>query len=196
QHYYTWRYVQLGQTPSTGQPGTGSTPPPPSNSGPATTFGDGMYQVGTDIAPGTYHNSDSSADCYWERLSGFGGSLDEIIANDITDSRTIVTISPTDKGFHSERCGTWMPDNTALTSSPTAAFGDGTYRVGRDIAPGTWRNSGSSDECYWERLAGFGGTLDEIIVNGLSSSQQIVEIKSTDVGFASKDCGTWTRIGS
>lgn len=195
QHYYTWRYVQLGQSPSSGQPGSGSAPPPPPSTGPATTFGDGMYQVGSDIAPGTYHNSDSSQGCYWERLSGFGGTLDEIIANDLTDNPTIVTISPTDKGFHSERCGTWSPDNTALTSSPTAAFGDGTYRVGRDIAPGTWRNSDSSEQCYWARLSGFGGSLDEIIANGLSTTPQIVQIKSTDVGFTAHRCGTWTRIG-
>ena len=80
---------------------------PPAQSGPVSSFGDGNYVVGTDILPGTYKNSGGQG-CYWARLSGFGGTSDEIIANDNTDYPTVVTISSTDKGFDSEHCGTWM----------------------------------------------------------------------------------------
>ena len=55
---------------------------------------DGRRRVGSEIQPGTYRNTDSSQGCYWERLSGFGGTLNEIIANDFTNGLTIVTISP------------------------------------------------------------------------------------------------------
>jgi hypothetical protein len=67
--------------------------------------------------------------------------------------------------------------------------------VGRDISPGLWRNSDSSNYCYWQRVSGFGGSLDEIIDNGLSDQIQTVRIEPTDVGFASQSCGTWQRIG-
>ena len=201
QHYYQWRYVDLQQSSNPPANGGTNTPPPsnggtnPPASGAKTSFGDGTYKVGVDIAPGTYKNSDSSQACYWERLNSFDDSLDAVIANNISTAQMIVTISPTDVGFTSDRCGTWTLDNAPITSSPTANFGDGTYRVGRDISPGLWRNTDSSNYCYWERLSGFGGTLDEIIDNGLSDQIQTVRIQPTDVGFSAQSCGTWQRIG-
>ncbi|HEX3722660.1 MAG TPA: hypothetical protein VHV31_07700, partial [Nitrolancea sp.] len=202
QHYYTWRYTDLKQGTA---PGTGGTNPSPPTTGgsqptppatPATTFGDGTFLVGTDIAAGTYTNSDSSQGCYWERDSSLDGSVSSIIANSVSISRDIVTISSDDVAFVSDSCGTWTLDNKALTSNTTAPFTDGTYRVGRDISPGTWRNSDSSQYCYWQRTSGFGGTLDEILDNGLSDQIQTVQIQAGDVGFSSENCGTWTRIGN
>ena len=192
QHYYTWRYSDLNES---NPPDNGGTNPPPA-SGAATTFGDGTFRVGTDIAAGTYKNSDSSMGCYWERVSGFDGSVDAIIANSISISHDIVTISSTDAGFTSDSCGTWTLDNSALTSNPTATFTDGTYRIGRDIAPGLWKNTDSSQYCYWQRISGFGGTFEEIIDNGLSDQLQTVQIQPGDVGFSSQNCGSWQRIGN
>jgi hypothetical protein len=71
-----------------------------------TTFGDGTYIVKTDLVPGTYKSAGGSG-CYWERLSGFGGTDAEILANDNVDGPTIVTIKATDAGFSSHSCGTW-----------------------------------------------------------------------------------------
>ena len=70
--------------------------------GPSAPFGDGMYIVGTDIAPGTWR-SDAPQGCYWARLRGFSGQMGDLIAN----GNGIVTIAPSDKGFRSKRCGTW-----------------------------------------------------------------------------------------
>jgi hypothetical protein len=164
-------------------------PPPPF------TFGDGTYVVGVNLPARTYRTRSSHAGCYWERLSGFGGSFGEIIANDFTNVSAVVTISATDKGFHTQDCGTWSSDLSRITSSPTAPFGGGEYIVGTDVAPGTWRSSGGTN-CYWERLSGFGGTFDQIIANGLSNTPSVVTISATDRGFhATEDCGTWTKIG-
>jgi hypothetical protein len=71
-----------------------------------TNFGDGIYIVGSDIEPGTYRTNGGRG-CYFARLSGFGGTLGEIIANENTDAPAIVTISPSDRGFKSVRCGVW-----------------------------------------------------------------------------------------
>ncbi len=71
---------------------------------PAAPFGDGMYIVGTDIAPGTWR-SDAPQGCYWVRLRGFSGQMGDLITN--ANGKGIVTIAPTDKGFKSQRCGTW-----------------------------------------------------------------------------------------
>ena len=156
----------------------------------ATSFGDGTFVVGTDIQPGTYRSANGQG-CYWERESGFSGSLADIIANDFVNAPTIVTIAPSDQGFKSDGCGAWSPAAGAITSSPSAPFTDGTYLVGIDIAPGTWRAPGG-DGCYWQRLSGFGGTLGEIIANDNPSGSVIVTIAASDTGFSTSSCGAWS----
>jgi hypothetical protein len=154
-------------------------------------FGDGTYQVGKDIQPGTYRTRVGSPGCYYERLKGFSGSLDDIIANNLTDAPAIVTIAATDKGFTSKDCGTWTQNLSQITQSKTT-FEDGMYIVGTDITPGTYKNSGG-EGCYWARLKGFGNTVRDIIANDLVDNPTIVTIKSSDKGFESNDCGTWTK---
>jgi hypothetical protein len=126
-------------------------------------------------------------------LSGFGGTLDEIIANDnAPGSHVIVDISSSDLGFTSSRCGSWIPFLSAVTGA--SVISNGVWKVGSEMAAGTWSSPGSSS-CYWARLSGFGGTLDEIIANDLSTSDSvIVTVSSSDVGFTTTRCGTWTKI--
>src|SRR5438067_18001 len=66
-------------------------------------FGDGMFQVGKDIQPGTYRTRVGSPGCYYARLRGFNTT--EIISNDNTDAPAIITIVPTDIAFESRNCG-------------------------------------------------------------------------------------------
>ncbi|MGC3905692.1 hypothetical protein ACYB2S_13715 [Corynebacterium variabile] len=92
-----------------------------------------------------------------------------------------------------------LEDNSSTETTPTpsdpvrSSFRDGTHAVGTDIQPGTYRSSGS-DMCYWERLSGFGGQLEDIIANGNPSGQAIVTIAPTDVAFKSQRCGTWEMV--
>jgi hypothetical protein len=155
-------------------------------------FGDGTYQVGTDLQPGTYRTREGSANCYWERLKDFSGGVNSILANGNTSAPAIVTIEPTDAGFNSQGCGTWTKDLSAITESKTS-FGAGAYIIGTDIEPGTYRNSGGPN-CYYERLSGFNGGMNSIITNGNTSNPTIVTIAPTDTGFQSDSCGTWTKL--
>jgi hypothetical protein len=82
--------------------------------GPATTFGDGVHVVGTDIRPGTYHTTVKVEQagfpfpCYWERESALDGELSSVIANDdVAPGPLTVTVKSTDRGFKSQGCGTW-----------------------------------------------------------------------------------------
>jgi hypothetical protein len=158
-----------------------------------TNIGDGTYQVGTDIQPGTYRTREGSPGCYYERLSGFSGEFDDILANGNTDAPAVITIKPTDAGFTSQGCGTWTKDLSAITESKIS-FGEGAYIVGTDIDAGTYRNSGSSG-CYYERLNEFTGDFDAIIANGNTNASAVVTIAPTDAGFQSQDCGTWSKLG-
>ena len=85
-----------------------STPPPPGPSNPRTRFGPGQHRVGRDIRPGRYF-SDPRRGCFWERLSGFGGTISDTIANEFIGfdaGQWIVDIKASDVGFSTDDdCG-------------------------------------------------------------------------------------------
>jgi hypothetical protein len=155
-------------------------------------FGDGIFQVGKDIQPSIYRTHVGSSNCYYARLKGFSGSLDDILANDNTDAPAIVTIKSSDKGFESQNCGTWTKDLSQITTGKTS-FGDGMFLIGTDITPGTYRDTGG-DNCYYARLSGFSGDISDILANNNVSAPTIVTISSSDKGFKSQGCGTWKKI--
>lgn len=189
----------LSPTATETQAPTATPEPSPTPTPSAFTFGDGVKRVGDDIPPGIYHSIGPGGglfdSCYWERLAGFSGELDDIIANEFADYRQVVEIKETDAGFNSEGCGGWTEDLSPITENPTAPFGDGVWIVGVDIASGTWQSETPPDgSCYWERMSGFGGELDDIISNEFTESQQVVTIQPSDVGFNSSGCGAWTLV--
>jgi hypothetical protein len=165
------------------------TPPPPPP--PRVSFGSGTYRVGVDIPAGRYE-APGGPGCYWERLRGFAGTIDDIIANDFGTSHVVVDIGAGDVGFHAEDCGTFV--QYSPPPAPGSAFGDGDWVVNQQILAGTYAAPGGSS-CYWERDTGFGGTLDEIIANDFGATKPIAAILLTDGGFKSDSCGVWTRIG-
>ena len=163
---------------------------------PAVTFGAGLYLVGRDIPAGRYYTVPANG-CYWERLSGLGGTLAEIIANDFIGSgyaQAIVDIKASDLAFSTNTaCGTWF-------STPRLGFQavipSGTWLVGAQITSGTYQANASSG-CYWERLSDFTGNFASIIANNNVSSAgpQLISIAAGDTGFTTNSsCGTWTRI--
>ncbi len=78
-------------------------PPPPAVAMP----GDGTYEVGVDVKPGTYvSKGPQDGNCYYARLSGSGGFSD-IIANGNTSGQIVVTIKKTDKFFETNGCNDW-----------------------------------------------------------------------------------------
>jgi hypothetical protein len=74
-------------------------------------IGEGTYLVGTDMAPGIWR-AENGPNCYWARLSGFGGTEQELLEESLTTDGAApeVTISATDVGFTSNGCGSWMLD--------------------------------------------------------------------------------------
>ena len=166
---------------------------------PGEPFGSGTFIVGIDIAPGRYRTTTATEDCLWFRLYDFGGIYGAYEGLNATarDRLAVVDIAPTDAGFTSRGCGTWSPDLTPIVM-PGQPFGDGTYLVGADVAPGRYHASDPAGSCYWTRLGSFGGdrhygydTSDDIIGYGSSA---IVDIFETDAGFRTSGCGTWSEV--
>jgi len=161
--------------------------------GPLTTITPGQHRVNTDIAPGRYFAFPPS-DCYWERRSGLGGTPAEIIASDWLDypaAQLIVDILSSDVAFTSTTaCGTWFnttPSGAQVNISP------GTWLVGAQVSPGTYRAPNTTGACYWERVRNFEGQISSIIANDFvfGAGEVFVSISPGDVGFYTGGCGTW-----
>lgn len=177
------------QTPTTTVvPTPTRTPTPTPTLIPGSGFGDGTYVVGQNVQPGTYRSS-AIGTCYWARLSGFSGEIDDIIVNGLR-SPEIVTISAGDAGFETRGCGQWIPVEATAPTSPATQFGDGTYVVGMHIAPGTYQANGSGT-CYWARLSDFSQEISGIIAVGNDTT--VITIEPSDAGFTTFGCGTWSQ---
>ena len=164
-------------------------------------FDDGIYIVRRDVAPGTYIATGIEGEiCYWSRLAGFDGDSFNRISVYGSYGAAIATILDTDAGFRSFGCGSWQPiskvddDAQTVNKEPATRFSDGTYRVGIDIAAGTYiaSNVGQA-RCRWRRLADFTWS-GNVIVERIASGLKIVEIGEDDDGFASSGCGEWNRV--
>lgn len=154
------------------------------------TFRDGVWEVGEDIKPGTYRTLGADG-CYWSRLRRLTNRDRDVIVQESSDGPAIVTVKRSDVGFESGRCRSWTADLGRITDSRTE-FGAGTYLVGEDIAPGTYRSRGKAG-CSWERLRGFTGDQSDILAKGTGGGRRTVTVRGTDTGFSSVGCGTWTR---
>ena len=157
---------------------------------PGQPFGDGTWLVGTEIAPGRYLASMADS-CFWYRweyrFAGFGGYRE-------AGRLTIVDIAPDDVGFTSIGCGVWSND-PAPRVEPGQPFGDGTWLVGPEIAPGLYRADGAdASSCRWERLSDFRYHSEYYWAPGNidTGSRAFVDIAPGDAGFHTRGCGVWT----
>ena len=162
--------------------------------------GDGDFQVGSDIKPGTYRTTGNTDDmCYWERAKDASGEMESLLANDNVSGTSYVTIKATDKLFTSSGCNDWEAvDTKAKGGSPAdkMAGSGGMYRVGVDIAPGTYKSTGNTDDiCYWERAKDSEHSLGSIIANNNVSGSAVVAISASDAYFKTSGCQDWKKTG-
>jgi hypothetical protein len=166
--------------------------------------GDGTYQVGADIRPGTYLTSgNSDGMCYWERDKDAKGDTDSVLANDNVKGSSYVTVAKSDRIFKTTGCKDWYAATPGKPAKPagtatarTTMSGNGMYKVGTDILPGTYRSAGSADgSCYWERSKDALHGIDSVIANDNVTGPAVVTIARTDAYFKSSDCADWRRTG-
>ena len=165
-------------------------------------FSEGVYMVGTDILPGTYVAANSSTDeCYWSRLNGFRSDSFDRLSAYAGRGPAVATVMDSDAGFRSWNCGTWMPIDSAVVSDSDLqiagagdVFGDGTFLVGMDMAPGSYEgNLRGNALCRWRRVSDFSWNTG-VITEVTSSERTIATILPSDKGFFSYRCGEWHPI--
>ncbi|MFF4039417.1 hypothetical protein [Streptomyces sp. NPDC001816] len=159
--------------------------------------GNGDYQVGSDIKPGTYRTTgNTDGMCYWERAKDASGDTDSILANDNVTGTSYVTVKAGDKLFKSTDCKDWEAVNPKAKGAPASSMdGDGgMFKVGTDIAPGTYKSSGNKDDsCYWERTKDAAGDTDSVLANNNVTGTAVVTISSKDAYFKTTGCGDWKK---
>jgi len=82
----------------------------------------------------------------------------------------------------------------AATKPPAATIDEGEWAVPSEVRPGTYRTTGG-ENCYWSRLKGFSGQLEDIIANGNPTGPARVTIARSDKGFTTSGCNTWQKVG-
>ncbi|MFJ9962578.1 hypothetical protein [Streptomyces avermitilis] len=160
--------------------------------------GDGDFEVGKDIKPGTYRTTGNTDGlCYWERAKNASGEAASLIANDNVSGTSYVTVKATDKLFKSSGCKDWEAvDEKATGTAKTSRFkGDGgMYRVGVDITPGTYRSTGNTDDlCYWERAKDALHSIESIRANNNVTGSAVVTISASDAYFKTTGCQDWKK---
>ena len=72
------------------------------------------------------------------------------------------------------------------------AFRAGTWEVGTEIPPGTYRSSGDTEDCYWARLTRNGDIIDNDFVS-TAVDGIVVTVRSGEVFESERGCEYWVR---
>jgi len=146
----------------------------------------GTYLVNVDIQPGIYKGGAGSglfSSCYWERLKDLTGSFDAILANDNSVGQFYVEVKNSDNALKTDCELIRLDPIPAHTGEYPKVITTGTYLVGYDIQPGTYKGQAGSDvggSCYWERLQSVAGGFDSILANDNATGQFYVQVLPSD----------------
>ena len=151
-------------------------------------FGDGYWEIGTDIASGLYV-SPGSRECQWQRLGKSIRGTASIIAEGGGNNPRVI-VAPIEGAFITQGCGEWQP--VVNLAELTDVFEDGIWIVGDEVRAGTYHAPGG-ERCFWARLSGFSDRFEDVIEVVWPGSPAKVEIAPDDVGFQTYHCGEWTR---
>lgn len=86
---------------------------------------------------------------------------------------------------------------TSATTAPTpigpsTSIAEGTYTVGVDIVPGTYRAVGAEETCYWS-ITKTGSNGSDIVDNAIGGGNLSVTLKNGQ-DFTSKRCPIWQKV--
>lgn len=183
----------------TNTPEATNTPLPPTPTANPNLINPGTYMVGVDIQPGIYRGQAGDnlfSSCYWARLKDLSGSLDGMLANDNSIGQFYVEVRSSDYALET-RCELVLLDSLSPTTGEfPQTIQAGTYIVGKDIQPGTYKGQAGNDisaSCYWARLANVAGGFDSIIANDNAVGQFYVQVTGSD--FALSTACELQRVG-
>jgi hypothetical protein len=144
-----------------------SSSPSPSHVATASSVGDGVYLVGTDIPAGIYKGTTASDTLgLWQISSDANGS--SIIANNLTTSGQFYV--QVKQGQYLKLRGVEIVKAAAAPTKMRSSVGDGVYLVGADIPAGRYRAEVMFGGANWQISRDANGTLVVHSADGLSVS--------------------------
>lgn len=158
--------------------------------------GDGFYRVGAEIAPGKWHSTGNSDNCFYD-ISPSRSNRNDVHYG---VAGGVVTIDKDDSFAELKRCGQWKYieyTNLSPRSDMTALKGDGAYIVGIEISTGPWRVVGDPADCEHRRLnANMEYTEDIIDSTDIGNDSGFVSIIDKDYQvYFEGDC-VWEYAGT
>jgi hypothetical protein len=169
-----------------------STPPQPETNPQQGLIQPGTYLVNTDIQPGIYKGlagADMHKSCYWARLKSLSGNLDALLANENAIGQFYIEIKSDDYALQARcpiRLVSPLPPHTG---DYPQSLQPGTYLVGIDIQPGTYKGQAGNDitaSCYWARLSNVAGNMDALIANDNPTGQFYVAVSADDFAITTR----------
>jgi hypothetical protein len=74
----------------------------------------------------------------------------------------------------------------------------GTYLVGSDIQPGTYKSTGPDGSnavgCFWQRMKDTTGDFGSIIANNFSQGPTVATVSPKDGAFETSGCAPWVKV--
>jgi hypothetical protein len=172
-------------------------------------IGDGLWRVGEDIEPGIYRTvaviepDPDGWGCDWTTYS----SADHSDANTLEAKWGATGLLVADLNgvaeFESSGCGDWErvdPSTLFDNSDAPVTIAEGTWLVGEDVAPGTYRPtvpvvlSDSFAACFW--LTFDGATVAKEAIDDVGMVYGGLPTVTIERGqtFDSMGCGTWAAV--
>jgi hypothetical protein len=96
-------------------------------------------------------------------------------------------------GFPAPPAGAATSATTApKPTGPATSIAEGTWTVGVDIVPGTYRALGADANCYWS-ITKTGSNGSDIVDNAIGGGNLSVTLKAGQ-DFESKRCPIWQKV--
>jgi hypothetical protein len=162
-----------------------------------TSFGNGRFTVGRQIAPGIYRSKSvvtASGLCYWS-ITTTGSNGNDIIENDNSPGG-IITLNLQVGQDIDNSCGNFVKSSlTAKRGTPRTTFGNGVWLVGIDIAPGSYEvvKDVLGGRCYLAISTAGSNNSDIISNDNFTKGKPSVDL-SVGEEFYNHGCGTFKRI--
>jgi hypothetical protein len=124
---------------------------------------------------------------------GCSGGQNSAATKTTTVTAAPVTITVTATAPATAPTVTATPTQVAGTTIP----GEGTFRVGVDVQPGTYMSSPSESglNCWGYRLRDLSGDPSSVINTVAGKGPVYVTIEPSDGAFKSEQCQTWQKVG-
>ena len=138
-----------------------------------TSFGDGVYLVPSELAPGTYAAANTSSRCHI--------TYDNLYSVASGPGRIAFEVQAEWSSISVRNCGTFE----SHTPDRLTSFGDGVYLVPSELAPGTYAAANTSSRCHI--------TYDNLYSVASGPGRVTFEVEAAWSTLSVSNCGTFER---